>query len=215
MTPGTIQQMQDYLYTRAEISIVTIPTSLDYMTRNIAEAYSDVGLHVVESVADAKANLLFNLRCNADASRTWYPFSRTCCNSYPTRSHTQELITYVLGPLLFAPIKSVKNFRQLIYKIPASKVWIALMYLSYLLSWCYTSDRTHHLDKVNKHFHPWQFQSACVLFGLAAVLSFRCVSQAPKDEDDEKSTSLTSSGLDASLDTTVPLHRSLESPMGV
>ena len=91
ITPARIDPMNDYLHELSRRHGVEVFWSYSMMTRKNRRAYEASGLHVVESVATEKADVLLNLRCNA-ASPRQFPYDRTCCYSYSWPHWSQLLI---------------------------------------------------------------------------------------------------------------------------
>ncbi|KAI4105693.1 MAG: hypothetical protein L6R37_002592 [Teloschistes peruensis] len=69
MTPEKINPMNEYLYNVSQNSGVKVIWSQLLMTRNHEFAYEESGLHVVESVASRRVDVVLNMRCNAELSK--------------------------------------------------------------------------------------------------------------------------------------------------
>lgn len=102
--PEKIKGMNKYLRQLSAFQGADVVWSYSRMTRREKLAYEESGLHVVENVASRKADVLLNLRCNAEASASGvYPFDRTCCSNYRRLGWVQWLaliLGLVLLPLL-------------------------------------------------------------------------------------------------------------------
>ena len=95
LTAGNINPLNEYLQ---EISIqrgVLVAWSYILMTLTRKSAYEDDGLHVIDTVARRKADVLLNLRCNAELTRkTKYPMDKTCCSDYPRANWVQKIVLF-------------------------------------------------------------------------------------------------------------------------
>lgn len=81
--PEKIKGMNTYLRQLSAYQGADVVWSYFRMTWREKLAYEESGLHVVENVASRKADVLLNLRCNAEAPASGvYPFDRTCCSNY-------------------------------------------------------------------------------------------------------------------------------------
>lgn len=95
--PEKIQGMNEYLRQLSSFHGVDVVWSFSRMTQREKLAYEESGLHVVENVASRKADVLLNVRCNAEASASGaYPFDRTCCSNYRRLGWVQWLVL-ILG----------------------------------------------------------------------------------------------------------------------
>ncbi|KAL8689843.1 MAG: hypothetical protein Q9218_004575 [Villophora microphyllina] len=83
MRPDKINPMNEYLYNISRNNGVKVVWSQLLMTRNHEFAYEESGLHVVESVASRRVDVILNMRCNAEVTlKQGYPFDKTCCSTY-------------------------------------------------------------------------------------------------------------------------------------
>ncbi|KAI9814219.1 MAG: hypothetical protein M1827_003385 [Pycnora praestabilis] len=102
ITPEKIEQMNDHLQQLSAFQGVHVLWSYYLMTSQGKSVYEESGLHVVESVAEEKADVLLNLKCNAEAARSdGYPYDRTCCSNYGAPGWIQWIwIIGTMGVLL-------------------------------------------------------------------------------------------------------------------
>ena len=76
--------------------------SYAHMILNEKSAYDRSGIHCVESISQIRADIIFNVRCNADLVRSkGYPMDKTCCSQYPKLKWVQVVI--MLGSLAILP----------------------------------------------------------------------------------------------------------------
>lgn len=103
MTPARIDPLNDYLRKVSTYKRAAVVWSYALMTQNKEAAYKEGGIHVVDAVARQKADVLLNMRCNAELTRLkGYPLDKTCCNLYPGLSWVQNVI--LVGPLIVLPL---------------------------------------------------------------------------------------------------------------
>lgn len=103
IVPEKINGMNKYLRQLSAFQGADVVWSYSRMTWQEKLAYEESGLHVVENVASRKADLLLNLRCNAEASASGlYPFDRTCCSNYRQLGWVQWVALF--GGLAFLPL---------------------------------------------------------------------------------------------------------------
>ena len=97
IVPEKVKSMNKYLRQLSAFQGADVVWSYSRMTWREKLAYEESGLHVVENVASRKADVLLNLRCNAEASASGvYPFDRTCCSNY-RRLGWVQWVALVLG----------------------------------------------------------------------------------------------------------------------
>lgn len=103
IVPEKINGMNKYLRQLSAFQGADVVWSYSRMTWQEKLAYEESGLHVVQNVASRKADLLLNLRCNAEASASGlYPFDRTCCSNYRHLGWVQWVALF--GGLGFLPL---------------------------------------------------------------------------------------------------------------
>lgn len=135
------------------------------------------GWHVTEPVAETKANILLNMRCNAKLDRLkGYPYARTCCTDYGNKPVAQlGLVT--LG-IIYLVICVMFDGADLIMR-PKNPLWGWRIFsmkpgafaMAVLL--CYYADRTHLFAKGEKNWLYQDFLLFCAPFLLAAIISVR------------------------------------------
>ncbi|KAA8568343.1 hypothetical protein MFRU_029g00640 [Monilinia fructicola] len=174
ITPEKIDQMNDYLQQVSAHSEADVVWSFSLMTWGGRGEYEESGLHVVDNVAHRKADVLLNLRCNADAVERGYPYERTCCNNYRQPNAIQWLLILVgmiLLPCIF--LLRRKHFLRVGRLLPQSEVLGALMTLALAVCYCYYADRTQLFEKEHKQFHRREFLIASLVVFIAGLVSIR------------------------------------------
>ncbi|KAL9581940.1 MAG: hypothetical protein Q9212_003593 [Teloschistes hypoglaucus] len=174
MTPGKINPMNEYLYNVSHNSGVKVIWSQLLMTRNQKFAYEESGLHVVESVASRRVDVVLNMRCNAELSlKQGYPFDKTCCSAYErtSPSWTWYLVVWSFSLLLLAGLgmHSKESIRNLL----SNELFRAIGTLTLVLVYCYVADRTQLLNKTQKHFRCPEFLLLSAIAAALGVLSIR------------------------------------------
>jgi hypothetical protein len=174
ITPDKIDQMNDYLQQVSANSNADIVWSYSLMTWNTRGVYEESGLHVVDNVAHRKADVLLNLRCNADAVNTGYPFDRTCCQNYKHPGGIQWVMIFT-GMLLLPGayfLRRVQHSRTA-RLLPNTEVLTATTIFCLVVCFCFYADRTQIFEKSHRQFWTREFLAACVLAGAAGLLSVR------------------------------------------
>lgn len=179
MTPEKIDLMNDYIRQASARSTADVMWSYTLMTWNGKAQYEESGLHVIENVAIAKADVLLNLRCNANAAQRGYPFDRTCCSNYTQPGRTQWVMI-LTGMLVFPAILVARrrHMAQVAHYLPRPEVLSALVVFALTLCYCFYTDRTQIFLKAHKRFQHSQFLAACLAVMAASVLSIKKNKQA-------------------------------------
>jgi hypothetical protein len=174
ITPEKVDQMNDFLQQVSAHSDADVIWSYSLMTWAGRSQYEESGLHVVDNVAHRKADVLLNLRCNADATSKGYPFNRTCCSNYKQPVAAQWFI--LLGGMFVLPILPFLR-RQHVVRIgrflPSPDAITALTVFGLVVCYCFYADRTQIFEKEQKQFRRREFFMACVAVAAAGVVSIR------------------------------------------
>jgi hypothetical protein len=186
LTFPKIHMMNEYLKQASSHSSADVIWSYSLMTGMGDEGYTADGIHVVQSLAGLKADILLNLRCNGNAATRGYPYNRTCCNNYK-RPNVIQLATLVIG-LFVLPALVFLRRKHLLKpgsSIPPTDVCNATAILALILCFCFFADRTQLFEKVHIQFSRGVFGGACVAMVVAGVLSVK-QSQRPTVTHDEQ-----------------------------
>ncbi|KAL9590371.1 MAG: hypothetical protein Q9203_000842 [Teloschistes exilis] len=179
MTPEKINPMNEYLYNVSQNSGVKVIWSQLLMTRNHEFAYEESGLHVVESVASRRVDVVLNMRCNAELSlKQGYPFDKTCCSAYEraSPSWTWYLVVSSFSLLLLAGLGM--HSKESIRSLSSNELFRAIVTLIFVSVYCYVADRTQLLNKTQKHFRYPEF---LLLSAIAATLGFLSICRSTAD----------------------------------
>ena len=112
LSADKIDLMNQYLQQLSHHQGLRVLWSYSQMTWHQSSAYEKDGLHVVEEVANQKADVLLNLKCNDVLTKYGhYPYDKTCCTGYGYPLRIQwVMLVFALGifPLLFLVVTSGK-----------------------------------------------------------------------------------------------------------
>ncbi|KAI6708661.1 hypothetical protein JHW43_008812 [Diplocarpon mali] len=172
ITPEKIDQMNEYMQQASAHSTADVIWSYSLMTWDGVAQYEEDGLHVVENVARAKADVALNLRCNAESASRGYPFSRTCCSNY-TQPNAAQWIILMVGVLVLPAIifSRRRHITQIGRFLPQTEFSSALAVFTLVLCYCFYADRTQIFDKVHKVFEMCHFLTACLVAFMVGSLS--------------------------------------------
>ena len=181
--PGEIEHLDEVLAGFHRDNNLRMIWAFPELSRNQKDAIvdlDDTGFHVIDIVAELKANILLNLRCNAKLdSQRGYPYDRTCCSDYgaSTRPLIQTLAValatvYVVICLLFEA--SDLYFAADANTPPRSNIFnlnIGIFFVAILF--CFHADRTHLFAKGQKEFIANDFYLLLALAAVPALLTIR------------------------------------------
>lgn len=173
VAPESVLALQDWLVEHDMENNLSLLRSYSILTNQQPGAIDDLentGFHVINSVADTKANILLNARCNAKLDRMHgYPYDRTCCTDY---SPLPLLQTLVLGLCAFYLALCLLNEARFLRDSDSSRSGVFSLdvgiFVTALLV-CYWGDRTQAFAKGSKAFESWEFSALCLLAAVACV----------------------------------------------
>ncbi|EEU37754.1 uncharacterized protein NECHADRAFT_88136 [Fusarium vanettenii 77-13-4] len=135
----------------------------------------DTGFHVIDSVAEIKANILLNLRCNAKLDKlSGYPYDRTCCSDYGSRSFAQIVVLGLTGFYTFAcivfEIMDIVSFAE-----NPRRPWLNMKIgvFPMALLYCYVADRTDLFSKGMKEFATLEFALLVAVYAIVFAATIR------------------------------------------
>ena len=210
LTPTRIQPLYEKLRQSWQKNAFPVLWAYDAMTRDHLEAYQPDGLHVVDNVADAMADLMLNVKCNSFLTATkGYPMDKTCCSRYPQLKKTQitficaawsfPLVAWLL-PWIHEPVstflqrkakgsspvsmqsepRSILNI-GLLNVLPPLRIRKSITILSLTSYYCWLVDRTHLYVKVQKQYTNEDFTVLCLMTVVVGTLSLYR-SRAPAEQ---------------------------------
>ncbi|KAF9762216.1 hypothetical protein IL306_003509 [Fusarium sp. DS 682] len=172
---GEVEAIDAYIYSQEEEHNVRLLRAFPQLSVNQPGAIVDrhgTGFHVIDSVAEIKANILLNLRCNAKLDRlNGYPYTRTCCTDYGNRPWTQIVLLglttlYVIACICYEGITLVSSVEIKWLDMKVGMFAVALLY-------CFAADRTHLFSKGMKEFVPSEFYLLVAICLIIAGLTIR------------------------------------------
>ena len=191
IAPEKIEGMNEYLRGLSAYQGADVIWSYSRMTWQEKLAYEESGLHVVENVAGRKADLVLNLRCNAEAALfLGYPFNRTCCSNYRRLGWVQWAVLVCglgLSPLVVllrsrgrrdqcqarSSVLMVKLDYRRTFPLPSSGHSRALLTFFLAVCYCFYADRTQIFNKYQKYYSQRDFIAFCLAVLALGVLSIR------------------------------------------
>lgn len=175
ITPEKIDQMNDYLQQASAFSGADVVWSYSLMTWAGPGTYQKDGLHVIDSVADRKADILLNARCNNEASSRGPPFDRTCCSSYKRKTGVQWGL--LLTCLVIFPALALLGHKNRIPSpeqlLPSDESLTALAIIGLISSLCFFSDRTPLFEKSQRQYRPRDLCVVCLVIVFVGLGSIR------------------------------------------
>ncbi|OAA35086.1 CAS1 domain-containing protein [Beauveria brongniartii RCEF 3172] len=146
------------------------------LSRDQPEAMVDItvtGLHVIDSVAETKALILLNARCNAKLHALHgAPYDGTCCTDYGRTTFVQSVLLG-LGILYVAACITVEVLNMVGRGIDWSLFDMsACMFVTALLA-CFLADRTQVFAKGSKEFVGNELAALLLLAAVAGIVSIR------------------------------------------
>ncbi|KAF5003417.1 hypothetical protein FDECE_10014 [Fusarium decemcellulare] len=171
---GEVEAIDQYIYNVEEKRNLRLLRVFPELSHNQPEAMvdrHDTGFHVIDSVAEVKANILLNLRCNAKLDKlSGYPYDRTCCSDYGSRPVAQLIVVgltamYTIACIayeLLDIITSTETPRSQWLNMKVGVFAVALLY-------CYFADRTDLFSKGMKEFVPLEFSILIIICTTIAV----------------------------------------------
>ncbi|CAO3564776.1 unnamed protein product [Mortierella alpina] len=173
LLPNDIEDMNNYLREAVRHGPMTVPFSWNKMTMTAASATKD-GLHYVEKVMTAEADVLLNFVCNNKLPKV-APMAATCCYDYPSNSGVQTLMLLIF--LVWLPLGYIIQtyYRQHPSSVlfPSAAVLRAFSIVAASVVYMYYADRTNLFAKGNKMFSASSFASLTFLSIVAGCLTLK------------------------------------------
>lgn len=171
--PGEVEEIDEFLKTQEQESGIPMLWSFPALSYDQQDAIGDHenGFHVTDSVAEMKAQILLNLRCNAklDIQKS-YPYDRTCCTDYGQKSFVQIILVtlgiFYVGGAAITEILALRSGEP--PKLAIFNLDVAT-FVTGLLA-CYWADRTQSFAKGSKEYNMFDFNlmsALCFIVGFA------------------------------------------------
>ncbi|KAF4965650.1 hypothetical protein FSARC_6587 [Fusarium sarcochroum] len=172
-----ITQMQDWLRENEEEFALPLLWSIPHLMESQNETVKDPekkGFHVKPTIAEYRANILLNLRCNAKLDRLRpYPYEHTCCTDYGLK--TQVQLGFVAACIVYLVACIISEVLDLADKRDEPQWGLFNMQAGCFplaLLMCYYSDRTQMMAKGMK---LWRYEDffalliPCIVIALATI----------------------------------------------
>ncbi|KAM0550188.1 hypothetical protein ACHAPJ_009036 [Fusarium lateritium] len=166
-----VKDMQDWLHDIENKSRIPMLWTIPGVTTNQNKTWIDPlgkAAHVIDQVAEARANIILNLRCNAKLDRMkQYPYTRTCCTDYGGNRYSIVIalsIVYLAACVIYEiwDLSARREPRWTLLNMQPGSILLALLM-------CYFADRTQMMAKGSKLWKMDDFAFLCV-FCIAALL---------------------------------------------
>ena len=154
LTPRKIQAMNNYLRGSANKDGIEVLWSYNLMTWQQPSAHEEDGIHVTSNVADRKADIFLNMRCNSEPSLDRYPFDKTCCNFQPSINRQQQFLLLIAAITalyaLYGSTKPQADDNSGLGTLATSPETRAAGILAIAVLYCFVADRTVIFDRFQK-----------------------------------------------------------------
>ncbi|RYP41554.1 hypothetical protein DL768_010470 [Monosporascus sp. mg162] len=153
MTPERVNAMNEHLSNnQRSIADFHMLWAFNKMTENVTAAFDPDGLHVMDSVAATKADIVLNARCNGPRTDRKGARRGTCCTVY--RHGRFEMAFFLLAPFLCL-LLMLRLFGWSFSRMPGFLA--AAPNLLFAVAWCQFSDRTTAFSKIERHYNQGVF----------------------------------------------------------
>ncbi|KAM0563083.1 hypothetical protein ACHAPJ_001929 [Fusarium lateritium] len=183
-----IDKIQDWLRENEDEFAIPLLWSIPHLMEGQNKTVIDParkGFHAKNHpIAEYRANVLLNLRCNAKLDRIKpYPYEHTCCTDYGLKTHVQ--LGFVAACIAYLVACIVGEVWELVAKEDEPQLALFNMQAGCFplaLLMCYYSDRTQMMAKGIK---LWRYEDffalliPCIIIALATIRRSR--SPPPKD----------------------------------
>ncbi|TLS31587.1 hypothetical protein PpBr36_03356 [Pyricularia pennisetigena] len=199
LTREKISSMNAYLDALPGQEASHVITAYNEMTRpGTRFAFEDTGIHVREALADRKADILLNLRCNGGLVRQSQDHrnQETCCSAYEPlrRGHYLGILASLIVAVIYIRYSSMQSTPTSKYHAkrrhdrPAAQRFHMPLALLGVILYCYFSDRTQLFPKAAKRLSAGGIAVSLVVGGAVAAASLRrwLPSPVPNRSSDRK-----------------------------
>lgn len=201
ITPREVTNMNQYLQQLSGKQGIDVLWSYSQIPKGQPQCFENSGIHLEKSVVAVQAEILLNLRCNAELP-PHYPYDKTCCNKYEPPNYQQWLgLAFVLAglpSLLYMSNRdALRRYRQAsdVYDaddkllpprnywwLPSYRVIHAMIVFGVALVYCFYADRTQVFSKSNKHYTASGFALLSLIPLVTGIASFRKCSKTASDQ---------------------------------
>ncbi|KAJ6438676.1 N-acetylneuraminate 9-O-acetyltransferase [Purpureocillium lavendulum] len=182
---GEVEDIDKFLDSVADEKRIPLLNAYPALSRDQPAAMVDIndtGFHVIDSVAEVKATILLNARCNAKLhALDGSPYDGTCCTDYGRTTFVQSIllglgVMYVSACVAFEVLDMLgrNNSEQPFFDMSAC------MFVTALLA-CFLADRTQVFAKGSKEFVASEFAILSLLAAVVGVVTVRRMSPPRSD----------------------------------
>ncbi|KGQ04035.1 putative O-acetyltransferase CAS1 [Beauveria bassiana D1-5] len=173
---GEIEDINEFLDGISAEQQIPLLRAFPALSREQPGAMVDItetGLHVIDSVAETKALILLNARCNAKLHALHgSPYDGTCCTDYGRTTFVQSVLLG-LGILYVAACITIEVLQMVGRGIDSSLFDMsACMFVTALLA-CFLADRTQVFAKGSKQFVGSELAALLLVTAVAGIVSIR------------------------------------------
>ncbi|KAM0442273.1 hypothetical protein ACHAQK_004605 [Fusarium lateritium] len=175
-----IIEMRDWLHRTEGNMKIPLMWSISNVVEGQDKIWRDpykTGFHVKFHVAELRANIIFNLRCNAKLDRMKsYPYSRTCCTDYGAKPLTQLIVValavvYLVACIVFEVSDLLANRDASEPRSRLLNMRVGSLVLALLM--CYYADRTQMMAKGSKLWQLKDLVTLCILCIAIMLVTIR------------------------------------------
>ncbi|KAK6950164.1 hypothetical protein Daesc_008490 [Daldinia eschscholtzii] len=177
ITPDRVEEMNYHLSRVFTRNSTFIPWVYNEIPMDPKKDIDRDGLHVSDSVAALKLEIIFNALCNSAANARSRSFRGTCCVAAPKND------IFVAACLLLGLVVGFTTGARRALEVSGNSEGIncalAIGNILIILIWCWCADGISFLGKVERHYQQGTFVTTCVIWLVASVLS---LSRSPQQK---------------------------------
>ncbi|KAJ3524448.1 hypothetical protein NM208_g12056 [Fusarium decemcellulare] len=179
-------EMRDWLHEVEDDLSFPLAWSIPGLVENQNHTWIDpllTGFHVKDIIAETRANIVLNLRCNAKLDRMKpYPHDRTCCTDYGVKPLVQlglvaAGMAYLVACIIFEVLDLLAGRDEPAWSLLNMQAGAFLL----PLLMCYFADRTQMMAKGSKLWQLQDFGLLCLPCIAIALITIRRSRSAPKE----------------------------------
>lgn len=194
ITKELVGEMNQYLQQLSDIHGIDVVWAFSLLTQDLPQVFESSGLHLHRSVVAKQAEILLNLRCNAELPPK-YPNDKTCCQKYAAPNAQQWVgLLFVLAvlpvmsylrskggpapppavccPLLTPGPAESRRVKPAAW-LPSERAIHALLVFGMAVVYCFYADRTQVFHKMHKRYTGLSFAALTAAWLAAGCLSVR------------------------------------------
>ncbi|KAI1819600.1 Cas1p-domain-containing protein [Xylaria intraflava] len=158
ITPERIDEMNDYLFQLPSNQTSHVVWAFNRMTEDMGKSFESDGLHVEDTIADGKIDIVLNSHCNNPAVLHNRSFKGTCCVEESSNSLFNIALVLLAAVMLYTPRA------QSVPKLIRPELLAATRDVLVTLAWCWICDGTLQFSKVERHYRQGAFIVVCLLW---------------------------------------------------